>query len=172
MDIRLLDPAHAKEWSQLRLEALTTEPDAFGSAPEDHLKLSLDDLSGRLRAVDQGNFVYGAFADGALCGMAGFRRDESTKGRHRGGLWGVYVAANQRGKGVARKLVAAVISRAKTYPGLEYITLTVSVPQDAAKALYESLGFVSWGREPGPLKIGDRYVDEYHMVLDLRALAA
>ena len=168
MDIRLLDSTHAAEWARLRLEALETVPDAFGSAPEDHKKLTAQDIAARLHAVEQGNFVFGAFAEGALCGMAGFRRDESTKGRHRGGLWGVYVAADQRGKGLARGLVKAVISRAATYPGLEYITLTVSVPQDAAKALYESLGFVSWGREPGPLKFEGRYTDEYHMVLDLR----
>lgn len=169
MDIRLLDPSHAKDWWQLRLEALETEPDAFGSAPEDHRKLSAEDIAARLRPVEQGNFVYGAFADGALSGMAGFRRDESTKGRHRGNLWGVYVAAPLRGKGVARGLVKAVIARAQSYPGLEHITLTVSVPQDPARKLYESLGFRSWGREPFALKVGDNYVDEYHMVLDLRS---
>src|SRR5437016_3590234 len=98
MDIRLLDSGHAKEWGQLRLEALETEPEAFGSAPEDHRKLTAEDIATRLRAVEQGNFVFGAFAAGALCGMAGFRRDDSVKGRHRGGLWGVYVAAGQRGK--------------------------------------------------------------------------
>src|SRR5436305_11678179 len=101
MDIRLLDPGHAKEWWQLRLEALEKDPDAFGSAPEDHRKLTMEEVAQRLKPVEQGNFVFGAFADGVLSGMAGFRRDESTKGRHRGGLWGVYVAAPLRGKGVA-----------------------------------------------------------------------
>ena len=39
--------------------------------------------------------------------------------------------------------------------------------QTAAAALYRSLGFAAFGREPNALKIGDRYLDEEYMVLRL-----
>ena len=42
------------------------------------------------------------------------------------------------------------------------------VTQTAARHLYESLGFVAFGREVRAVKVGDTYYDEEFMVLDLR----
>ena len=55
--------------------------------------------------------------------------------------------------------------------GVEQIILAVAAPQAAAVALYRSLGFVSFGREPRALKIGDSYVDEEYMILRLGGTA-
>jgi hypothetical protein len=42
------------------------------------------------------------------------------------------------------------------------------VSQHVARQLYETVGFVVYGREPRALKVGDQYYDEDFMVLDLR----
>jgi hypothetical protein len=43
--------------------------------------------------------------------------------------------------------------------------ISVVTVQAAALSLYRSLGFESYGRERRALKIGDRYLDEEHMIL-------
>ena len=44
--------------------------------------------------------VYGAFADGALAGVVGYSRDPRVKNRHRGKVFGMYVAPEHRRRGV------------------------------------------------------------------------
>jgi len=107
----------------------------------------------------------GAFAGERLVGTAGFYRDNEMKTRHKGHIWGVYVTGAARGKAVGRRVLRAVLERAAGTEGVEQILLSVATPQAAAVSLYRSLGFESFGREPRALKIGDRYVDEEHMVM-------
>ncbi len=45
--------------------------------------------------------------------------------------------------------------------------LTVTQTNDAARTLYESEGFRSFGVEPRAIRVGDRYYDKNHMVLFL-----
>jgi hypothetical protein len=53
-------------------------------------------------------------------------------------------------------------------PGLEPVTLSVSVPQEAARRPYRALGFEVYGYETHALKVGETYVDDEHIVLWLR----
>jgi RimJ/RimL family protein N-acetyltransferase len=66
----------------------------------------------------------------------------------------------------------AVLKHAACLEGIEQINLLVATTQTAAKGLYESLGFRSFGCEQRALKIGERYVDEEHMVLHLKSTGA
>jgi ribosomal protein S18 acetylase RimI-like enzyme len=50
---------------------------------------------------------------------------------------------------------------------VEQVSLTVVSGQEAARGLYRSLGFEPYGLESRGLKIGDRYLDNEHMVLKL-----
>jgi ribosomal protein S18 acetylase RimI-like enzyme len=100
------------------------------------------------------NFVLGAFDGGKLIGMAGFFCRQGEKIRHRGEIWGVYVAKEHRGKGLGRTLLEELIRQLRSNPGLEQVALGVSVGNISAKRLYESLGFETYGRETHALKIG------------------
>lgn len=165
MVIRVLTPDDADTFSTLRLEALEQEPYAFGASPDEHRSMSIEEVRERLRpSLD---FVFGAFIDGRLAGTAGFFRKPNEKERHKGQIWGVYVTEASRGKGAGRKLLEALLAKAKQQPGLESILLVVGTRQTAAQQLYSSLGFQSFGCEPHALKIGDVHVDEDHMVLRL-----
>jgi RimJ/RimL family protein N-acetyltransferase len=55
------------------------------------------------------------------------------------------------------------------YPGLEQVSLSVSVRQEAARRLYSALGFEVYGYEQHALKVGEIYGDEEHRVLWLQA---
>ncbi|MGA7906805.1 MAG: GNAT family N-acetyltransferase [Candidatus Sulfotelmatobacter sp.] len=168
MEIRWLTADDASAYWQIRLEALERDPGAFGASPEQHRALTLTDIATRLGSDPANNFVAGAFDGERLVGTAGFYRNQGIKERHKGHVWGVYVASEVRGQGVGRRMMRAVLDRAATVDGVEQILLAVAKPQEAAMRLYRSLGFASFGCEPRALKIGDGYVDEEHMVFYLR----
>ena len=68
--------------------------------------------------------------------------------------------------GAARRTAAAAHQA-----GLMQVTLTAAAGQTAAKHLYSSLCFRTYGREPRALKVGEVYVDEDLMMLDLQNAA-
>jgi len=167
IEIRALTADDVDAYWRCRLEALERVPEAFSSSVEDHLKLSRDEIRRRLTADPADNFVFGVFVNGKLLGTAGFVRETQPKMRHKGRVWGVYLKAEMRGKGIGRSMMEALLERAAKIDGLEQIMLSVATTQAAAIALYRSLGFTSFGCETKALKIGDRYIDEEYMVLRL-----
>ena len=167
MVIRFLTADDAEDWWRLRLEALRDDPKAFSSSVEEHQKLAIDEVRRRLNG-NADSFVVGAFEERRLVGIAGFHHESGLKSRHKGRIWGVYLTPSYRAQGVGRKMLEALLQRAATVNGLEQVQLSVTATQTAALALYRSLGFESFGCEPGALKVGDEFIDEEYMVLRVR----
>jgi ribosomal protein S18 acetylase RimI-like enzyme len=169
MHIRFLTAEHANEWSRLRLEALKGDPEAFSSSVEEHHALAPGEIKRRLGSSAEDSFVVGAFEDDRLVGIAGFFREKGPKTRHKGRIWGVYVTPEHRGRGVARQMFRKILERAERIEGVEQILISVTTTQTAAAKLYRSLGFETFGTESRALKIGDHYIDEDYMILDINA---
>jgi ribosomal protein S18 acetylase RimI-like enzyme len=167
-DIRLLTPSDAAAFRDIRLRALREEPTAFTSSIEEFSHQTLDKIAARFRSDPAESFMLGAFQNGELVGLCGFYREAMLKQRHKGNIISLYVAPQARGQGISRTLMNDAIRRARKVAGVEQLLLGVMTTQLAARKLYESLGFVVFGREARAVKIGEQYYDEEFMVLDLR----
>jgi ribosomal protein S18 acetylase RimI-like enzyme len=151
---------------------LQRHPDAFTSSYEEDVVKPLSWAEQRLApgAAAPFDFVLGGFSDtpfASLVGAVGLNVEPRVKQRHKGFLFGMYVAPEFEGRGMGRALLEACIERARRIDGLEQINLTVTATNDRAKRLYEAAGFKVFGIEEHAIKVGDRYYAKAHMVLRL-----
>lgn len=166
VEIRPLGEADWPAFRQIRLEALREAPEAFSSDYESNRDKPDAEWISRVGPTPD-LFVLGAFRDGQIVGLAGFRRENMTKLRHKADVWGVFVSPGARGLGLGRRLMTELISRARAVEGVEQLLLTVVSDNEPARQLYLSLGFTPFGREPRAMRLGDRYLDEDFMILPL-----
>ena len=162
LKVRLLRPADAPLYKEIRLEALQLSPEAFGSTFEQECSQSLAQFEEVLARAD----VFGAFRETDLVGMAGYRTQSGAKQAHKGFLWGMYVRPAARGTGVGKPLVEAVLDHARQR--VELVQLSVVSDNTAARRLYRNCGFVDYGHEINALKQNGRYYDEILMAVALK----
>ena len=115
--------------------------------------------------LKDGTFVMGAFDDEAFVGFARFVQEPGKKERHKGHVYGVYVTASHRGRGVAKAMIGALVAEVKKGASCEQLLLAVGVFNEGARAVYRALGFLPYGVEPRALKAGGVYLDEEQMIL-------
>jgi len=65
-------------------------------------------------------------------------------------------------------LLANILETVSGDSSLEQVLLSVATCQNAARELYHSLGFETYGTEPRALKVGATYIDEDEMILRIR----
>jgi ribosomal protein S18 acetylase RimI-like enzyme len=163
LKVRRLEPNHFAIYREIRLEGLKNHPEAFSASWETESARPASWWAERLET----NIVLGGWInDSPLAGVVGFRMNGTTKVRHKGTLWGMYVRPDARGTGLAASLVQHVIELGR--PFLQDILLTVVASNAAACRLYRAAGFEQYGLERHALKIGDTYYDEALMALSLR----
>ena len=152
IELRRLSPEDAALFREIRLEGLQGDPDAFGSAFEVESAQPLAHFAERLGR----SIVLGAFRGPELLGVAGFAVQPGPKHAHKGLLWGMYVRPAARQIGIARRLVEAIIEKARER--VELIQLSVISENEPARRLYASLGFQEYGVE----RHGAKYRGKYH----------
>lgn len=166
MRIRVLVPDDAETFQDLRLQGLQTSPTAFSSSYAEEVERPIQAVAQRLGA--EGSYVFGAFAeDGQLVGVTGLYRERRMKSHHKAFIGGMYVAPEFRGQGIGRALLGAAVSRARKLPDLKQINLTVVTSNQAARSLYKSCGFETFGLERGAVEIDGNYYDVAYMTLPL-----
>ena len=131
-----MPPERWPEYRAIRLEALRTDPDAFGATLEATLQRPDEWWSTVLQAAenDPNKTIVFAEIEGDLVGMAGAYPEEEEGCVD---VVGMFVRPDQRGKGVGRALLQAVVDEVQS----ETVRLCVNASIPAAVALYRSFGF-------------------------------
>jgi len=135
------------------LDAATWSFDVTPS-PRSSVPSSID---GMLVAEDGGEIV-GYVAVG--------RATRLESNRHVADIRGLAVAPDHQGRGLGRALVQAALDAARER-GARKVTLRVLGPNTAARALYESCGFVVEGVRRDEFFLDGRYVDDVLMARHL-----
>ncbi|AIP18276.1 GNAT family N-acetyltransferase [Burkholderia pseudomallei] len=143
-----LAAAYAAGCRGIRLAALRDAPAVFGTTCDTQAGLRLAAFVQRL----DGAIAFGAYVGGALAGMAGFKRPDGAKGRHRGVPWGMSVAPAARRPGVG---AARTVGQ---------VALAAVDGRGAARAFCERHGFVAYGVEPRALDAANGCADALPMV--------
>jgi ribosomal protein S18 acetylase RimI-like enzyme/ketosteroid isomerase-like protein len=167
--IRVLGRADAARFRALRLAALRESPEAFGSTYEEDLLLTDDVVAARLEEATTAprRVGLGAVDGDRLVGFVGCVQEAKLKSRHKAFVWGMYVEPAVRGRGVGRALLRELVARVGRWDGVSRVTLSVVERAGPARALYRSVGFTRFGREPdGMRQDGARDAVEY-LTLDL-----
>lgn len=167
MKIRILTEEDVSKYQVCRLNALKTNPEAFSSTYEREAAFSIETVKERINPTSD-KYVLGAFDNKeTLVGIVTFFRETGLKTKHKANVYGMYVAPEARGKGVAKHLMQELINKAKEIDRVEQLLLTVVQDNVSAKKLYNSLGFEVYGVERNALKVNGEYLDEDWMVLFL-----
>lgn len=167
-EIRTLAVDDLTAYKALRDATLAAYPEAFTSdveaerakTPQQYLpRLGLD-------RANAGHFTLGAFDAGALVGALSCERDPRIKVRHIGHVTAMMVRDGQHGRGIGSALLDACIAGARS-AGIERLTINVTTTNLRALRLYERMGFRRYGTLVQAIKLGDRYHDKDHLVLEL-----
>lgn len=169
MKIRRLTEDNAREFWELRFRALREDGDAFGATYEEEIKKPIQSLieifnNNYIKPINN-NFILGAFNDeNKIIGVIGLYRETRIKLRHKATIWGMYIIPEYRRKGIAKKLLTELINIAKTMEELEQLSLAVVSSNTKAIGLYNTLGFITYGKEKNAIKSNNKYYDENYMV--------
>jgi ribosomal protein S18 acetylase RimI-like enzyme len=162
--ITILKP-NLREWKliqDLRIFAVQDAPCAFGQNLEEALATGEEEWRRRLAA---GEYLCAKDeSTGDYVGMVCAVQEQNSKSKHVANIYSMYICPEQRGKGVGRSLMTALIEDIhQRMPEVKKIILRVTATQKEAKAMYESLGFIEEGCLKRELCINGKFIDSYIM---------
>jgi ribosomal protein S18 acetylase RimI-like enzyme len=163
--IRNLEPKDALDFKNLRIFAMQDSPRAFGSSVQDEENRTLEQIETMFSSTV--SFGLGVFDHQKLIGLARCECSQRIKTKHKADIYGVYIHPDYRGQGLARRLLEQLIAKAKGIVGLETLLLAVSEHNAPARALYQSLGFLEWGKEPDAMRHAGERLTEIYMRFEL-----
>lgn len=166
MHIRRLIPADVGAFHSLWLFALLESPSAFDASYAEERELPLTSIERRLLLQpDRG--VFGAFDGDDMIGIVTLDRENPSKLAHKANVRNLYVSPQARGNGVARALLLEALSLAESVRGIQQVNLTINADTTYAVRFFESIGFVTFGRESCAVCADGTPHDKLHMALHL-----
>ena len=165
--IRLLLRDDAERFKAMRLLAADNSPTSIWPTRDEEMARPIEQVRERIETTPT-QAVFGAFDGEALVGITGVRREPLLQVTHKATIWGVFVEPSYRGRGLAQALLSAASTHAADAWNVVQLMLCVNAENIAAKNLYLSQGFRTFGVEPRAMRVGDRFYDEEHMCKPLR----
>jgi RimJ/RimL family protein N-acetyltransferase len=140
ISIRQLKEDDWREFSQVRLKALKTDPRVFGSNYEKESQFTEADWRDRLQDTKD-VAIFMLFAGETPIGITGvsvFRDDSTGKTAL---LWGSWLEPDFRGKGLSELMYRARIEWAKRHPNVNRIIVSHRASNTASKYANQKHGF-------------------------------
>ncbi|WP_237535395.1 GNAT family N-acetyltransferase [Streptomyces sp. SID3343] len=131
----------------------------------DEVAALFDDLVAASRVGDAALRL--AYEGERLVGLGYWRRYTRPTHRPNADLEKLAVAPSAHGRGLGRRLTAALIEDAEA-AGVEFLTLDARGDNSNALRLYRSLGFTEYGRLTDFVAVGNARYDKVFYVIDLR----
>jgi ribosomal protein S18 acetylase RimI-like enzyme len=161
MSITLIDPQNVAALQILR--SMSDVDGRFGSTQEKQISLSPQKINEQLCPPFE---TFGAFRNEILVGAASLSRMPDSSWDPDAANWfaisAVMVHPNHRGFGYGKALVVHCLDRVAQQCG-KGVLLEVNVPNPAAKALYDNLGFEVWNVYEGAYEYGGTWFDRVSM---------
>lgn len=168
LSVRELRASEVQAYKALRDHALAHHEDAFTSDAATEAQRTAQSYAARLGADAAGTFTLGAFRGDRLVGAVTCERDPRSKVRHTGHVTGMMVHVDEQHRGVGGALLEALLERAAADEELHQLTLNVTAGNAVAERLYERAGFQRYGTLPRAIRVGGRFLDKHHMLLNLK----
>ena len=167
--IRELTVNDVNGFINLKNIGLRSDPKSFLADLSDDNEDYKNEVTKRIEksSIENGDIVLGAFIKDDLIGISSITRSRNRKRLHKADLHGMYIKPEYRGIGLGKKLLERILEMSRKMNGLEEIQLIVAAHNDPVKRLYEKYGFTVMMKEEHALKMGNEYVDAYHMKLGL-----
>ena len=131
IEIKKLPEDRWRDYRELRLEALISDPIAFGSSYEEEIILPDEEWVKKIK-----NVLF-AMLDDKPIGMIVYIFNNGLKIKHIANIYGFYVKKTYRSQGVGKKLLENAISLIMINKNIIKINLSVNPQQSAAAKLYE-----------------------------------
>lgn len=154
MDVIRLPVDNWREYRDLRLRALSEDPEAFSASYAATAELPDAFWQTRLADAERGErswLLFGRQAD-RLVGMIGAYLEAGVVETVT--IVSVYVPREERGKGISVLLMKEILRVLSDVPALKKARLDVNVTQRAAIQVYRRLGFRETGRKPATTGAG------------------
>ncbi len=128
------------ELSQVRLKALLTDPNVFGSNYEKESQMPEAEWRSRLQAKD--NAIFLIFENKTPIGMTCVSVDRDDLTKKTALLWGSWLEPHTRGKSLSELMYQARINWAKAQPTVEKIIVSHRASNILSKYANQKHGFV------------------------------
>lgn len=143
-----IDSISLDEWESyrdLRLDSLTSDPQAFAAPLEKYSNLDENGWKERIKkCLSKNNAMFIANSPDGPIGMMGYY----PEGKDTVNIYGVYVKKEFRGQGVSDKIMESILNSLDNNEEIKYIKLTVNKEQKRAVDFYKRFGF----KEVGEIK--------------------
>lgn len=160
--VRRLTAADAVAFRAVWLEALRLHPEVHGTTLADWTRRP---LSAYVERMEQGA-VFGLFTARGLEGLVAWQRVQAGNARHRAEIAAAYVRAHLRRRGAGRAMLAEALKQAQA-EGLVQVAVSVTSADPGGLAFWEDAGFVHYATLPRGYRVEGRYLDAWHLILEI-----
>lgn len=122
IEIRQINESDWLQFSRIRLTALQSDPQVFGSNYEREAQYVEEDWRSRLR--DPASAVFMLFERETTVGMTGVTIDRNDESGKTAVFWGTWLAPQYRGRGLSELIYKTRIDWAKQNPNIEKIIVS------------------------------------------------